>query len=114
MKLSRIIIFTPDVERLSEFYRNAFALDEIGVSNSDWAELDAGGCSLAFHKLNETSTVRDGWIKPVFGAADVPAEKARLESLGVEMTDVVSFGDVQLCDGRDPDGNWFQVSSRGM
>jgi len=114
MKLSRIIIFTPDVDRLVAFYRNAFALGDIGVPNSDWAELDAGGCSVAFHKLDESSTARDGWIKVVFGAADVAAEKERLQGLGIEMTDVISFGDVQLCDGRDPDGNWFQISSRGI
>jgi hypothetical protein len=114
MKLSRIILFTADVERLAGFYKSAFWLEEKGVANSEWAELDAGGCNLAFHKIDEESRLRDDWIKPVFGTADVPSEKQRLEELGVEMSEVVTFGDIQLCDGRDPDGNWFQISSRGI
>jgi hypothetical protein len=114
MKLSRIIIFTANVERLAAFYKSAFELEEIGSANSEWAEFDAGGCNLAFHKTDEESHVRDGWMKPVFGTADVTGEKRRLEDLGIEMSEVVSFGDIQLCDGRDPDGNWFQISSRGI
>ena len=114
MKLSRIIIFTADVERLVAFYRSTFELSEIGAATPAWAELDAGGCNLAFHKINEDSHIRDCWIKPVFGTQDVPGEKQRLVELGVEMSEVVTFGEIQLCDGRDPDGNWFQISSRGM
>ena len=114
MKLSRIIIFTADVERLATFYKSAFELDEIGAANSEWAEFDAGGCNLAFHKIEEESHLRDGWVKPVFGAADVRGEKLRLEELGIEMSEVVTFGEIQLCDGHDPDGNWFQISSRGI
>ena len=113
MKLSRIIIFTPDVERLAHFYKTTFDLEEVGVASEYWAELDAGGCSIALHKLDEASTLREGWIKPVFASEDVPSERDRLTALGVEMSEVVSFGDIQLCDGRDPDGNWFQISSRG-
>ena len=114
MKLSRVIIFTADVDRLVGFYRTTFELSEIGAATSAWAELDAGGCNLAFHKIDGESHIRDCWIKPVFGTADVPAEKQRLENLGVDMSEVVTFGDIQLCDGRDPDGNWFQISSRGI
>jgi hypothetical protein len=114
MKLSRIIIFTPDVDRLAGFYKSAFNLGGIGVANSEWTELDAGGCNLAFHKVKETSHIRDCWVKAVFGSSDVTAEKERLEGLGIEMSGVVTFGEIQLCDGRDPDGNWFQISSRGI
>jgi hypothetical protein len=114
MKLSRIIIFTAEVERLARFYKAAFELAEIGVANSEWAELDAGGCNLAFHKIDGEPNVNEGWIKPVFGTTDVSAERLRLAALGIEMSEVVTFGEIQLCDGRDPDGNWFQISSRGI
>ena len=83
MDLSRVIIFTPDVVRLAEFYRNAFDLSAAGGSGSDWTELETRGCGIAFHHIDEHSDVRDGWMKLVFGAADVPAEKQRLESLGI-------------------------------
>ena len=114
MNISRIIIFTPDVKRLSDFYRECFGLIVIGDADDGWTELDAGGCKLALHKASELGTGRDGWTKIVFGSENVEAEKVRLEGLGISMSEVVTFGEIQLCDGRDPDGNYFQISSRGM
>ena len=114
MQVARLIVFTRDVKRLSEFYRTSFGLRAVENGTADWTELSTGSCSIAFHRFDDESEGRDGWIKIVFGAKDVAAEKARLESLGIKMSDVVEFGDIRLCDGRDPDGNWFQISSRGM
>ena len=114
MHVSRVIIFTPDVKSLADFYMTTFRLVPNGDIADGWAELDAGGCTIAFHAIDEHSPVRDGWIKIVFGSKDVSGEKTRLEALGVEMSDVVEFDGVHLCDGRDPDGNYFQISSRGM
>ena len=114
MNVSRFIIFTPDVKRLVDFYASSFGLAAIGEADEGWAELDAGGCSIAFHRTSERETTRDGWTKLVFGSKDVEGEKLRLENLGVKMSKVVAFGDLRLCDGRDPDGNYFQISSRGM
>jgi hypothetical protein len=53
MDISRVILFTPDVGRLAGFYRTCFGLKEIGESDADWIELDAGGCGIAFHKISE-------------------------------------------------------------
>jgi predicted enzyme related to lactoylglutathione lyase len=114
MDISRVIIFTRDVERLAGFYKACFGLSGVGECTADWAELSAGGCSIAFHRIDEAGESRDGWIKIVFGSSDVAAEKQRLERLGVEMSGLVQFGEIQLCDGLDPDGNRFQVSSRGL
>lgn len=114
MDLSRVIVFTRDVSKLADFYRTCFDLRDVGEGNAEWAELDAGGCRIAFHKIDEAADTRGGWIKIVFGSKDVAAQKSRLEGLGVKMSDLVEFGEIQLCDGRDPDGNHFQVSSRGL
>jgi predicted enzyme related to lactoylglutathione lyase len=114
MELSRVIIFTNDVDRLVDFYGSSFDLDIVGERDSEWTELNAGGCTIAFHRISENSQTRDGWVKIVFGAKDVAAQKKRLESLGVEMGNVVEFGNIQFCDGVDPDGNRFQISSRGI
>ncbi|MGD9562698.1 MAG: VOC family protein [Pyrinomonadaceae bacterium] len=112
--MSRTIVFTPDVKRLADFYQMCFGLEPIGEADETWTELNAGGCNIAFHKIDEHSEIRDGWIKLVFGSGNVDNDKLRLEGLGAEMSAVVKFGDIELCDGRDPDGNWFQISSRGM
>ncbi len=114
MDISRVIIFTPDVRKLADFYRSCFGLSLVGESDDSWTELNAGNCNIAFHNFPERVEGRDGWVKVVFGSNDVAKEKARLEELGVKMSDIVEFGRIQLCDGQDPDGNWFQISSRGL
>ena len=75
---------------------------------------DVGESNIAFHRYGKDVKARDGWMKIVFGAADVAAERERLIRQGMEMSEMVKFGDIHLCDGRDPDGNWFQISSRGI
>ena len=114
MNVSRVIIFTNDVKKLSDFYISCFELSVVGESDASWTELNAGGCNIAFHKTSEQGTGRDGWTKIVFGSDDVSAEKTRLEGLGIKMSGVNTFGDIRMCDGRDPDGNYFQISSRGI
>ena len=114
MQITRMIIFTRDVERLAEFYRSSFKLEFVGQASSEWAELRSGSCDLAFHRTDEEGVGRDGWTKLVFGSLDVAAERQRLVDRGVEMTEIVEFEGIQLADGRDPDGNPFQISSRGM
>lgn len=114
MNVSRVIIFTHDVKRLSEFYRSNFGLDVAGEADADWTELSTGTCNIAFHKYREEIEGRDGWIKIVFGSNNVAAERERLLGRGIKLSEIVEFGSIQLCDGRDPDGNWFQISSRGM
>ena len=84
MEVSWVIIFTPDVKRLADFYSKCFKLSQVGEANEHWTELDAGGCSIALHNVAEYGTERDGWVKIVFAAEDVPGEKARLEGLGVK------------------------------
>ena len=112
MRLGRIIVFTPDVDRLAEFYSSVFSLEMMPGGDPSWRELNAGGCSIAFHRIDESSNVRDGWLKLVFSSDDVVGTRSRLLDLGVEMSEVVTFGDIELCDGKDPDGNTFQISSR--
>lgn len=114
MELSRVIIFTGDVKRLVDFYASHFGLTAVGEADEEWTELSAGGCNLAFHKFSEQLDGGDNGIKFVFGATDVAAEKVRLEGLGVKMTEIFNFGEIRMCDGQDPDGNRFQISSRGI
>ncbi|MBV9217266.1 MAG: VOC family protein [Acidobacteria bacterium] len=116
MDLDRVIIFTGDVRRMVDFYAAAFGMTMIGEFNPEWTEMASGRSNIAFHKFGSKGEARDrgdDGIKLVFGTTDVPGEKARLESLGIEMTKIFTFGDIQMCDGSDPDGRRFQISSRG-
>lgn len=102
MELARVIIFTGDVKRLADFYIAHFGLTSIGEPDAEWTELKAGGCNLAFHKFSEQLDGGDNGIKFVFGRPDVAAEKERFEDLGIKMTEIFHFGEIQMCDGARP------------
>ena len=50
--------------------------------------------------------------KLVFHADDVPAMREELVRRGAPMQEVETFGDLVVCDGRDPEGHRFQISNR--
>ena len=113
MELARVIIFTNDVVGLVDFYVTHFGLTVFGEIDPEWTELNAGGCRIAFHKAGKGRFVKgDNGVKLVFHSNDVAGEKARLEGLGVKMSKIMEFGEIQMCDGSDPNGHRFQVSSR--
>jgi len=114
MDLSRIIIFTGEVRRMVDFYTATFGLTMVGEFDEGWTEVNAGRCTVAFHKIGfeVKGSGDEEAVKLVFGAVDVAAEKQRLESLGIEMTEIHKWNDIEFCDGSDPDGHRFQISSR--
>lgn len=117
MRLAQLILFTADVERLRDFYVGTLGLSPIEESPG-WIRLDAGGVVLALHALRDEPAVetpvarQDSYWKPCFRAGDVEAARAALIAAGVAMGDLHRFGDVMFCDGIDPDGNVFQITTR--
>lgn len=98
-----------------DFYTSTFGLEIAGEFDPGWTEVDAGGCTIAFHKVPfEVNASSDDGVKIVFASDNVAGEKARLEGLGIEMTEIFRYGDIEMCDGSDPDGHRFQISSRGV
>lgn len=116
MKLSvkRIILFARDVPKVAEFYRNILALKEM-VSPDDpkeWREFDAGSCIIALHHGGVEKKGRSRPPKIVFYSEDVKETRATLIKRGVKMGPVQKTELFEFCDGRDPEGNDFQLSSR--
>src|ERR1700735_3826471 len=110
MELSRIILFTADVARLTAFYRDVIGL-RVVREEAGWVELDAGACTVALHKGNPKPGNRPP--KLVFHAPDVAAARAALLARGAaDLGPVKSAPSFAMCDGHDPDGNPFQLSSR--
>lgn len=98
-----------------DFYTSMFGLKMLGEFDEGWTEVDAGSCTIAFHKLGfDVDGSTDDGVKLVFGTNDVAREKVRLELLGIKMTEIYKYEDIEFCDGDDPDGHRFQISSRGM
>lgn len=119
IQLSRIIFYVQDVERLSDFYRQAFAFPLMQHIPGEWAVLQAGACELALHRVGAPYRGMTGApgemsnTKIVF-AIDRPIAEMRdaLIALGVGMGEIKQYPGVTgpLCDGRDPEGNVFQLA----
>src|SRR4051812_43832049 len=111
--VTRIIHFVKDVPAITAWYQKVFELKAIGEVTKEWAELETGTCNLAFHKCPGEVGGGESYAKFCFAAKDVAAAKALLESRGATLGPVKTFGDLVLCDGKDPAGNRFQLSNRG-
>jgi catechol 2,3-dioxygenase-like lactoylglutathione lyase family enzyme len=109
MKIRRIIIFTSQMPTMAAFYRDVLGLRQ-QADEPGWKEFDAGAIAIALH--NGTSEVGRRPPKMVFYAADVAATREALIRRGAKMGKVKSGAGLDLCEGKDPDGNPFQISTR--
>jgi predicted enzyme related to lactoylglutathione lyase len=118
--LDRIILYVQDVERLANFYKDAFQLPVVEEIKGEWAVLQIGACQLALHRVGEPYRVADtsSWqvetnAKLVISVTrDLRELRAELMSKGVPMRGIKSFPGLTgpLCDGADPEGNVFQLA----
>jgi predicted enzyme related to lactoylglutathione lyase len=116
MKLAvkRIILFVRDVPTVGTFYRDMLGLTEV-VNPDDpkeWLEFSTGACTIALHHGGVETKGRSRPPKIVFYSEDVEKTRATLIKKGVKMGAMQTTEDFQFCDGRDPEGNHFRVSSR--
>ena len=109
LRFRRIIIFTSHLEAMESFYRDVIGLKVAGREDG-WVDFDAGECRLALHVGGGKPGNRPPKI--VFHASDVAAAQTALVKRGAKMGKVVSAKHFDMCNGKDPDGNPFQVSSR--
>jgi catechol 2,3-dioxygenase-like lactoylglutathione lyase family enzyme len=109
MKLARVILFTGKMDAMSRYYGEVLGLEQVS-SEKGWREFDAGGARIALH--SGPSSPGSTGPKIVFHAEDVAAMRESLVARGATFGKV-RHGDVFcLCDGKDPDGNPVQLSSR--
>ena len=116
--LARAILFVKDLERMTAFYGDALGLALVPERSSEgWAELEAGGATLALHAIppHIAKSIRIGTppaprseapTKLAFAVSDLDAARARLVALGAKMAEPSSWGS---CDGVDLEGNVFQI-----
>lgn len=109
LEMCRVVLFTANLDRMSDFYGNVLGL-ELVSSEPGWREFRAGGCNIALHAGKSTVGTRPPKI--AFFASDVAAARSLLSKRGAAMGKVASSASFDICDGRDPDGNRFQISSR--
>jgi len=118
--LAQVILFCTDVVRLRDFYVGAFGLAVVEESDG-WCRLDAGGCVLALHAIppevagpiaDPPIARQDSYFKICFHVDAVDAARATLVARGTPMRDVHRWSGIAFCDGIDPEGNVFQVTTR--
>ena len=109
LELKRVILFTRNLESMGRFYGEVLGL-KLANTEPGWREYHAGGCAIALHEGESKPGNRPP--KLAFFSADVAATRATLTRRGAKMGKILSAGSFDLCDGKDPDGNAFQISSR--
>ena len=110
MKMARVILFTGQMEAMTRFYGEVLGLPQV-TDEKGWREFDAGGAHIALHS-GPASPGRKG-PKIAFYAADVAALRETLVKRGARFGKVLGGGGrFVLCNGKDPDGNPIQLSSR--
>ena len=118
MRMAQTIVFVDDVPRMQAFYQATLGLPVI-AAEPGWVQLDAGGVIFALHAIKpgpkrpEPPPERvDSHIKLCFHVDDIDATRAALIATGVRMREVHSYSGIAFCDGIDPEGNVFQITTR--
>ena len=109
MEMARVILFTGQMAAMSKFYGEVLGLKQV-TQERGWCEFAAGGATIALHS-GPSSPGRKG-PKIVFHAKDVAALRETLAKRGARFGKVRQGEVFCLCDGKDPDGNPIQLSSR--
>jgi catechol 2,3-dioxygenase-like lactoylglutathione lyase family enzyme len=107
--MARVILFTAQMDEMSRFYGQVLGLKQV-TNEKGWREFDAGAVTIGLHS-GPPSTGRKG-PKIAFYAKDVAAMREVLIGRGAKFGKVRDGEAFVLCDGKDPDGNPVQLSSR--
>lgn len=119
MHLAQALLFVADVPRMQAFYEGVLGLAVVSAEPG-YVQLGTGAI-LALHAIppeylpviaSPPVEREDGVIKLGFHVDDVDAERARLVGLGVTMRETKRWGGIAFCDGIDPEGNVFQLTTR--
>lgn len=118
--LKQIILFCADVEKLVRFYQDCFGFSVAGVMDKNWTVLETGQTQIAFHKIGEQYlnvpadefNVGETNVKLVFEInEDLSSFRQSLISKKADVDEIKQFTGYPylVCDGRDPEGNVFQL-----
>lgn len=118
ISMTRLILYVRDVARLKAFYETNFGFRVVEEIDGEWAVLMAGQVELALHlagqRFREVSPAPvSSNAKLVFTVDSGLSElRSKLMMFGVPLGEIKRYPGFaySLCDGRDPEGNVFQLS----
>lgn len=113
------VVFVDDVANVAAFYRAVAGMTAI-VADERHVVLEAAGFQLTIHALPGSEqgtsgpypTRPDSYIKLCFPVADIAAARSAAAKLGGEVWPMDHEWEARgfrACDGRDPEGNVFQL-----
>ena len=123
MQLHSAILYVKDLERMKSFYSEMLGAMPTNRDWADaWATFEVGGARFSLHVIPgeiaksiviETPPIprEQHAVKLSFEVKDVESERARLESLGVQVLRRPWQKPGEACDAVDPEGNVFQICS---
>lgn len=108
---------------MKNFYQQMLRAQPVNTDWTDvWALFEAGGARFALHAI-PTEIARNieissppepresSPVKLVFAVENVPEERKRLEALGIALFHRPWQNPARECEGVDPEGNIFQITS---
>ena len=109
LRMARVILFTAQIDAMSRFYGDILGLRQV-ASEKGWREFAAGHVTIGLHS-GPPSPGRKG-PKIAFYVEDVASMRTALIARGAKFGKIREGEVFCLCDGKDPDGNPIQLSSR--
>ncbi|MBV8731046.1 MAG: VOC family protein [Acidobacteriia bacterium] len=125
MRLHGAMLYVKDLNAMKQFYGDMLGLKPTNQDWTDvWATFDTGNTRLALHAIpaeiaksieiaSPPAQREKSPVKLIFEVKYVESERARLESLGIQMVRRPWQKIGEACDGIDPEGNIFQICSAG-
>jgi predicted enzyme related to lactoylglutathione lyase len=124
MTLECSMLYVKDFARMREFYANMLQARPINAEwQNTWALFDVGGTGFALHAIPGEHAKKTELFSPppkrehsavklIFAVEDLPAERARLEAMGMTTVQRSWQESAESCDCIDPEGNVFQIAAR--
>jgi catechol 2,3-dioxygenase-like lactoylglutathione lyase family enzyme len=113
-ELGSTIYFCKSVKAMITFYTTVMGLKLTGerdIPLEEWAELKGkGGFRLCLHKAGKPGSPLNNRNKLVFRVTDVAQARKYLLGQGVKMEKHSDWTYLETCDGKDPEGNRFQIA----
>lgn len=113
--LPAAVLFVHDVARMTAFYRELAGMQRVHGDDRH-AVLECDGFQLTIHAIHgagtDFSTREDSYLKLCFPVDDLAAARVRTRELGGELWPPEREWQARgfrACDGRDPEGNVFQL-----
>jgi catechol 2,3-dioxygenase-like lactoylglutathione lyase family enzyme len=111
--IERYILFCKDMQGVTAFYSDVLGLKpsiRTDTPASEWVELGTKAFRLALHKASNPGSKGSNRNKIVFRVDDVGAAREYLLDHGVRMGKHNHWAHADACDGKDPEGNVFQIT----